>query len=271
MTVAKSLTFSTQSTVAPPFIDIRDVHMEFRAAVALDRVSLAIGEGEFFVIVGPSGCGKSTLLLLTAGLLQPSSGSLLVQGEQIRGAYTKAGIAFQNHNLLEWRTVLQNVELPLEIRGIRNDSFMARARELLQLVGLAGFENHYPHQLSGGMRQRAALCRALVGDLPLLLMDEPFGALDALSREEHQLLLQDLWLRERKTVLFITHDVREAILLADRVAVMSSRPGRIVEIVDINLARPRPQTVSETPDFIEYVRRIRAALFAQPAPTGPTR
>jgi len=240
--------------------------MEFGSAVALDRVSLAVAEREFFAIVGPSGCGKSTLLLLAAGLLRPSAGMLLVEGERVRGAYTKAGIAFQNHNLLEWRTVIENVELPLEIRGIRNPRFLARARELLRLVGLDGFENHYPHQLSGGMRQRTALCRALVGDLPLLLMDEPFAALDAMSREEHQILLQNVWLHERKTVLFITHDVREAILLADRVAVMSPRPGRILDIVEIALPRPRLQEMSESPDFIAYIRRIRSALSSKASP-----
>jgi NitT/TauT family transport system ATP-binding protein len=208
-------------------------------------------------------------LLLTAGLLTQSSGAITIEGSPVRGAYTNAGIAFQHANLLDWRTVWRNVVLPLEIRGLKTDRFFARARELLKLVGLAGFENHYPHQLSGGMRQRVALCRALVCDLPLLLMDEPFGALDALSREEHQMMLQDVWLRERKTVLFITHDVREAILLADRVAIMSPRPGRILSIVDIELPRPRRQEVSETPEFIEYVRRIRASLFARRDPVAP--
>lgn len=250
-----------------PFIEARGVRMNFGATVALDRLDLTIAEHEFFTILGPSGCGKSTFLLLAAGLLQPSAGSIVIGGQPVRGAYTNAGIAFQHHNLLEWRSVLRNVLLPLEIRRTETEPFLARARQLLSLVGLAGFEDHYPHQLSGGMRQRAALCRALVCDLPLLLMDEPFGALDALSREEHQLMLQEVWLRERKTVLLITHDIREAILLSDRVAVMSPRPGRILEIVDIDLPRPRRQDVSETPAFIEYVRRIRAMLFAK-SPSG---
>jgi NitT/TauT family transport system ATP-binding protein len=251
-----------------PFIECRDVRMAFGEVLALERLGLQVAEREFCAIVGPSGCGKSTLLLLSAGLLQPSAGTLAIRGTPVRGAYTDAGIAFQNHNLLEWRTVLDNVHLPLEIRRIKDARFFARARELLALVGLGGFEQHYPHQLSGGMRQRVALCRALVCDLPLLLMDEPFGALDAMSREEHQLMLQDLWLRERKTVLFITHDVREAILLADRVAVMSPRPGRILDIVDIDLPRPRRQDASETPEFIEYVRRIRGTLFANARPSA---
>jgi NitT/TauT family transport system ATP-binding protein len=243
--------------------------MQFGPVLALDGVTLSIAEHEFFAILGPSGCGKSTLLLLAAGLLPPSAGTLAIAGERVRGAYTDAGIAFQHANLLEWRTVWRNVVLPLEIRRLKTERFLARARELLNLVGLAGFENHYPHQLSGGMKQRVALCRALVCDLPLLLMDEPFGALDALSREEHQLMLQDLWLRERKTVLFITHDVREAILLADRVAVMSQRPGRIQDVVEIALPRPRGQEVSETPEFIAYARRIRAGLFSRQTGRAP--
>ena len=237
--------------------------MNFGSTLALDNVDLNVREHEFFAIVGPSGCGKSTLLLLAAGLLTPSSGMVLIEGRPVHGAYTSAGIAFQNHNLLEWRTVLSNVLLPLEIRRIATERYLARARDLLRVVGLDGFEDHYPHQLSGGMRQRAAICRALVCDLPLLLLDEPFGALDALSREEHQLMLQDLWMRERKTVLLITHDVREAILLSDRVAVMAPRPGQIVGTVDIGLPRPRGQDVSETPPFIEYSRRIRAMLFTK--------
>jgi NitT/TauT family transport system ATP-binding protein len=251
-----------------PFIEARDVRMAFGEVVALERVGIQVAESEFFAIVGPSGCGKSTLLLLTAGLLSPTAGGIAIRGTSVRGAYTDAGIAFQHHNLLEWRTVLGNVLLPLEIRRIKEQRFFARARELLALVGLGGFENHYPFQLSGGMRQRVALCRALVCDLPLLLMDEPFGALDAMSREEHQLMLQDLWLRERKTVMFITHDVREAILLADRVAVMSPRPGRILDIVDIDIPRPRRQDASETPEFISYVRRIRSTLFAHARPAA---
>jgi len=251
-----------------PFIEARGVRMNFGSTLALDHVDLAVREHEFFTIVGPSGCGKSTLLLLAAGLLAPSAGALLIEGRPVRGAYTSAGIAFQHHNLLEWRSVLGNVLLPLEIRRIETEHYLARAKRLLSLVGLDGFEDHYPYQLSGGMRQRAAICRALVCDLPLLLLDEPFGALDALSREEHQLMLQDLWMRERKTVLLITHDVREAILLSDRIAVMSPRPGRILDTVQIDLPRPRRQDISETPAFIDYSRRIRAMLFARETGSG---
>ncbi len=248
----------------PPFIEARDLRKAFAGRAALDGLNLAVAERQFCAIVGPSGCGKSTLLLLAAGLLQPSAGRILIRGDRVAGPYTNAGITFQNHNLLEWRTVLGNVELPLEIRALRTERFLARARELIATVGLGGFEQHFPHQLSGGMRQRAALCRALVCDLPLLLMDEPFGALDALTREEHQLLLQDVWLKERRTVLFITHDVREAIFLADRVAVMAPRPGRILETIEIDLPRPRRHDVSETQAFNDYVRRIRALLRPEP-------
>ena len=233
------------------------------SVVALDGISLDVAEGEFFSILGPSGCGKSTLMLLIAGLMRASSGTLLVEGKPLAGAYTNAGITFQHHNLLEWRSVLANVLLPLEIRQQKTEPYVARARKLLETVGLANDERLYPHQLSGGMRQRAALCRALVCNLPLLLMDEPFGALDALTREEHQLMLQDIWLRERKTVVFITHDVREAILLSDRVAVMTSRPGRILDVVAIDLPRPRAQEASETPEFNAYVRRIRTMLHTR--------
>lgn len=252
-----------QTSMSKPFIEARGVRMNFGSTLALENVDLTVREHEFFTIVGPSGCGKSTLLLLAAGLLKPSAGTLVMEGQSIRGAYTNAGIAFQHHNLLEWRSVMRNVLLPLEIRRIETEQYLARAKDLLSLVGLAGFEDHYPHQLSGGMRQRAAICRALVCDLPLLLLDEPFGALDALSREEHQLMLQDVWIRERKTVLLITHDVREAILLSDRIAVMAPRPGRILDTIDIELPRPRPQDISETPAFIEYSRRIRSMLFAK--------
>ena len=246
-----------------PFIEASGIQMDFGSTHALDPIDLTIRQHEFFTIVGPSGCGKSTFLMLVAGLLQPTSGRLLINGSPVQGAYTDAAIAFQNHNLLEWRTVLQNVLLPLEIRHTKTDHFLKRAKDLIKLVGLEGFEDHYPHQLSGGMRQRAAICRALVCDLPLILLDEPFGALDALTREEHQMMLQNVWMQERKTVLLITHDVREAILLSDRVAVMTPRPGRILDIINIDLPRPRAQDTSDTPAFIDYARQVRTKLSAK--------
>jgi len=253
------------STGGAPIVEVRNLDMVFESkahsVVALDGVSIEIQNEEFFVIVGPSGCGKSTLMLLVAGILAPTAGQLLVGGQSLSGPYTEAGIAFQHHNLLEWRTVLKNIVLPLEIRGQKSDATLKRVDDLIALVGLTGFEDNYPYQLSGGMCQRVALCRALVCDLPLLLMDEPFGALDALTREVHQLMLQKLWLHERRTVIFITHDVREAVLLADHVAVMSARPGRVRKVLTIDLPRPRDQSISETPEFNRYVHEIRDLLF----------
>jgi NitT/TauT family transport system ATP-binding protein len=247
-----------------PSIAITDLRMQFvseqGSVLALDGVSLEVQQQEFFSIVGPSGCGKSTLLLLIAGLLSPSSGELLVGGRKLRGPYTDAAIVFQQDNLLEWRTILNNVVLPAEIRRLNREVYRRRAMELLGAVGLRGFEHSYPYQLSGGMRQRAALCRALICDLPLLLMDEPFGALDALTREEQQVMLQQIWLQHQKTVVFVTHDIREAILLSDRVAVMSARPGIIQDIVPIDLPRPRAREMTETLEFNRYVGRIRRIL-----------
>jgi NitT/TauT family transport system ATP-binding protein len=247
-----------------PFIAIRELRMAFggaeKSVLALDGVTLTVREREFFSIVGPSGCGKSTLLLLIAGLLTPTAGDLLVRGHSLTGPYTEAAVVFQQDNLLEWRTVLANVVLPAEIRGLPLDTYRQRALDLLERVGLRGFEHCYSHQLSGGMRQRAALCRALLCDLPLLLMDEPFGALDALTREEQQLMLQRIWLQDQKTVVFVTHDIREAILLSDRVAVMSPRPGLIHEVVPIDLPRPRDRELTETVEFNRYVGHLRRGL-----------
>ncbi len=253
------------------FIAIKDLRMRFvsgqGSVLALDGISLDVQQREFFSVVGPSGCGKSTLLLLIAGLLVASDGGLLIDGRKLTGAYTDAAVVFQQDGLLEWRTIINNVVLPAEIRRLDRQTYRRRARELLAVAGLQGFEHHYPYQLSGGMRQRAALCRALICDLPLLLMDEPFGALDALTREEHQVMLQDLWLQHQKTVVFVTHDIREAILLSDRVAVMSPRPGTVQEIVPIALPRPRSREMTETVEFNRYVGRIRRALEkAQLAP-----
>src|SRR5262249_21538847 len=204
------------------------------------RLSLAACEGEFVALVGPSGCGKSTLLKLVSGLIPLSSGVIRVNSELVRRPTASVGIVFQNPVLMAWRATLRNILLQIEIPGRDVEGYRAPARELIQLVGLDGFENAYPHQLSGGMQQRVGLCRALVHDPDLLLMDEPFGALDALMREQMNAELQRIWMERRKTVLFITHSISEAVYLADRVPVMSPRPGRIVGEIKVELARPAP-------------------------------
>jgi NitT/TauT family transport system ATP-binding protein len=229
---------------------------------ALSEIELAIGAGEFVSIVGPSGCGKSTLLMLVAGLIPPTTGSIEVGGATVKGAVGNVAIVFQRDVLLDWRTVLANVLLPVEIKKLDPASHRRKACELLRSVGLEEFEDKYPAELSGGMRQRAAICRALVQDPGLLLMDEPFGALDALTREQMNLDLQRMWLRDRNTVLFITHSIEEAVLLSDRVVVMSSRPGRIADIVDNDLPRPRGAHTRSEPHFVEHVERIRRHFLA---------
>ena len=229
---------------------------------ALDEIDLAIDAGEFVSIVGPSGCGKSTLLMLISGLIPATTGAIAVGGTPVKGAVGNVAIVFQRDVLLEWRTVLANVLLPVEIKKLDPVSHRRKAQDLLRSVGLEEFEDKYPGELSGGMRQRVAICRALVQDPGLLLMDEPFGALDALTREQMNLDLQRMWLRDRNTVLFITHSIEEAVLLSDRVVVMSSRPGRIADIVTVDLARPRGAHTRSDARFVEHVERIRRHFLA---------
>jgi NitT/TauT family transport system ATP-binding protein len=229
---------------------------------ALGSVDIEIGAGEFFAVVGPSGCGKSTLLRMIAGLVPASSGIVEVAGKQVDGPVTDLGIVFQSPVLLDWRTVLGNVLAQIELRGLDGKTYEATARRLLEAVGLKGFEDRYPFELSGGMRQRAAIVRALIHDPPLLLMDEPFGALDALTREQLRLDLEALWLSRRKTVVFITHSIDEAVLLADRVAVMSPRPGRIERLLTIDLPRPRGLEARQSAVFAEVVAEV-TALFLE--------
>jgi NitT/TauT family transport system ATP-binding protein len=245
-------------------IGIEDVSLIYRAkksAVhALDRVSLCASEGEFVALVGPSGCGKSTLLKLVAGLMPPSSGVIRVNSEAVAGPTASIGIVFQNPLLMAWRSTLRNILLQVEIRGLDVEDYRATAEELIQLVGLEGFENAYPHQLSGGMQQRVGLCRALIHDPDLLLMDEPFGALDALTREQMNTELQRIWMERRKTVLFITHSISEAVFLGDRVLIMSPRPGRIVGEINVDLARPRTVASTEKLEFGHFTRQVRRHL-----------
>jgi NitT/TauT family transport system ATP-binding protein len=231
--------------------------------VALQDIDFAIGEGEFVAIVGPSGCGKSTLLKILAGLLPTSRGEALLRGSPIAGPRRDIGIVFQAPVLFPWRNVRDNVLLPIDVQRLGRDTHRRLAAELLALVGLAEFAERYPWELSGGMQQRVAIVRALIHDPAMLLMDEPFGALDAMTREQMNVELQRIWLEKRKTVLFITHSIAEAVFLADRVLVMTPRPGRIMDDLSIELARPRPLEVLNTPEFGAYVQRIRARFSAQ--------
>ncbi|MGI8418731.1 MAG: ABC transporter ATP-binding protein [Nakamurella sp.] len=224
---------------------------------ALTDISLVVPKGHFVSVVGPSGCGKSTLMMIAAGLRTCTAGKVLVNGSVVSGPQAATGIVFQNHTLLEWRTSLENILLQVELRGLRKREYRARAMELLQSVGLESFEHRRPNELSGGMRQRVALCRALIHDPPVLLMDEPFGALDALTRDQMMLDLQTIWLERRKTVLFVTHSIPEAVFLSDRVVVMTPRPGRIDDVIDIDLPRPRTMDTTTGPIFNGYVQTIR--------------
>jgi NitT/TauT family transport system ATP-binding protein len=227
---------------------------------ALDNISLTATDREFVAVLGPSGCGKSTLLKLIAGLIPPSSGTIRVNGRPITGPTASIGIVFQSPLLMAWRTVLQNVLLQIEIRNLSVAAYRTAARDLIRLVGLEGFEDAHPHQLSGGMQQRVGLCRALIHDPDLLVMDEPFGALDAMTREQMNAELQRIWIERRKTVLFITHSIAEAVYLADRVLVMSPRPGRIVGEIIVDLPRPRTVATTELPAFVQLTREVRRCL-----------
>ncbi len=235
----------------------KEYHVRGKKVLALDSIDLAVAQGEFVTVVGPSGCGKSTLLNLIVGLLRSSSGRILFRGDPINGICTKIGYVTQKDNLLPWRTLIENVEIALEIRGIENSARRQRAQELIAQVGLSGFEDHYPHELSGGMRQRANIIRTLIYDPELILMDEPFGPLDAQTRVVLQDQLLKLWLASRKTIVFITHDLVEAITLADRVVLMTSRPGRIKSIENVTIPRPRNVfQIHERPEFRSAYERL---------------
>ena len=230
---------------------------------ALEQVSVGARRGEFLSVLGPSGCGKSTLLMIAAGLLRPSSGAVSIDGAPVTRPRTDIGIVFQSPVLLEWRTALGNVMLQAEAKKLERTAAKRRARDLLGAVGLGGFEDKYPHELSGGMRQRVSLCRALIHDPSQLLMDEPFGALDALTRDQLVLDLQQICNQRRMTVLFVTHSVPEAVFLSDRIMVMTPRPGRLDRMIDIELPRPRTLAMRETPKFAGYIREILDLFLAR--------
>jgi NitT/TauT family transport system ATP-binding protein len=228
--------------------------------VALAKVSLKIQPQEFVTIVGPSGCGKSTLLMIIAGLIPPSSGEIVVGNHKVTKPITDVGIVFQRDLLFDWRTVLGNITIQGDVRGLDREQTRKRALELLELVNLREFADRYPWELSGGMRQRVAICRALVHDASLLLLDEPFGALDALTRDQLNLDLQEIWSVNRRTAVLVTHSIPEAILLADRVLVMSPRPGRIVAEIKVDLPRPRSLDMQETSTFLAHLHEIRKTM-----------
>ncbi len=257
-------------SAAAPFVEIEDVDLRYAESdetQALSGLKMAVRKGEFAAVVGPSGCGKSSLMKLVTGLLPPTGGTMRVAGQTVNGPLKIVGMAFQNATLLPWRDILSNTMLPLEIvqphraqLRSRRSEYEARAHALLATVGLAGFERKNPWMLSGGMQQRASLCRALIHSPELLMLDEPFGALDAFTREELWGVLQDLWMRQRFTCILVTHDLREAAYLADVVHVMSARPGRIIGTHRVDL--PRPRTVESTfePAFVDIVHRIRGEI-----------
>lgn len=245
-------------------VDIQAITKIFRRqgepTLALDTVDLAIKPAEFVCLLGPSGCGKSTLLNVVAGFLRPDAGAILVDGDPVSGPGADRCMLFQSPTLFPWLTARDNVLFGPRAQRTLSGRAVRRADELLDIVGLRGFEDHYPHQLSGGMRHRAAFARALINQPPILLMDEPFAALDAITRASMQVFLLGLWEQLKMTILFVTHDVEEATLLADRVCVMSPRPGRIMTITDITLPRPRTQETMDTSEFIALRRRLRQQL-----------
>jgi len=258
---------------ADHFVDFQNVWLAYNDELlsqnhfAVEDINLQVKQGEFIAIVGPSGCGKSTFMKLTTGLKKPSRGQIYVDGQPVNGPLKISGMAFQSPSLLPWRTTLDNVLLPLEIVEPYRSNFKekkaeyeARAIHLLQTVGLKGYERKFPWELSGGMQQRASICRALIHEPKMLLLDEPFGALDAFTREELWCILRDLWTEQKFNVILVTHDLRESVFLADTVYVMSKSPGRFVVKREIDLPRPRDLEVTYTPEFTDIVHELRGHI-----------
>lgn len=265
---------ANRGTSSPPdpsrWIDIDGVTKVYTTRAgdnvqALTEVSLTVERGEFVSLVGPSGCGKTTLLKILAGLIPHTTGSVSIAGTTVKGPQRETGLVFQAPTMLPWRTILENVMLPVEVQKLDKTKYRKRALELLEMVGLDGFEAKYPSELSGGMQQRAGICRALVHDPEVLLMDEPFGALDAMTREYMNVELLKIWKESGKTIVFVTHSIPEAVFLSDRVVVMSPRPGKVEEIIDDELARPRELSVMTSPEAGVYTSRIREYFNAEGA------
>jgi NitT/TauT family transport system ATP-binding protein len=269
-----------------PFVDFSHVWLAYneellaKGQFAVEDIDMRIGVGEFIAIVGPSGCGKSTFMKLATGLRMPSKGTILIDGREVAGPLKITGMAFQSSSLLPWRTTLDNVLLPLEIVEpyrftfrAKHDEYAEKAKKLLQSVGLGGYENKFPWELSGGMQQRASICRALIHEPKMLLLDEPFGALDAFTREELWCILRDLWTAQRFNVILVTHDLREAVFLADTVYVMSRSPGRMLVRREIELPRPRDLEVTYTKAFTDIVLELREHIGAirKPLTANPDR
>ena len=269
-TIFEAFTMTQES-----FVDFQNVWLAYNDELlaqnhfAVEDINLQVKQGEFIAIVGPSGCGKSTFMKLTTGLKMPSKGRILVDGQPVTGPLKISGMAFQASSLLPWRTTLDNVLLPLEIVEPyrsnfkqKKEEYAQRARKLLNTVGLGGYEDKFPWQLSGGMQQRASICRALIHEPKMLLLDEPFGALDAFTREELWCILRDLWTEQRFNVILVTHDLRESVFLADTVYVMSKSPGRFVVKREIDLPRPRDLEITYTPEFTNIVHELRGHIGA---------
>jgi NitT/TauT family transport system ATP-binding protein len=256
--------FGPNERLREPVILVQHLSTIFRngngGLQALDDLSFTVDFEEFVCVLGPSGCGKTTLLRAIAGLLPPTSGEIRFKGENLHGPRQGVGLVFQKANLLPWRTVLENITLPLELAETPRLSAVEKAQELIALVGLDGFEGTLPRDLSGGMAQRVAIARALVHDPDVLLLDEPFGSLDALTRERMAIELMRIWQQRRKTVVMVTHSISEALLLADRVLVLSPRPGQLRLDLEVDLPRPRDEETRYTPEFIALARRLRSAI-----------
>ena len=264
--------------IEDPLVDIAGVELRYDGGtLAVQNLDMSVGRDEFVALVGPSGCGKSSLMKLASGLVKPTAGRILVSGAPVSGPLKIVGMAFQNPSLLPWRSTLDNLLLPLEIvqpfRGrfrAEKRTFKKEAEALLASVGLTGFEQRFPWELSGGMQQRASLCRALIHKPSLLLLDEPFGALDAFTREELWEVLQGIWMERKFTAILVTHDLREAVYLADRVVVMSARPGRVIAEHVVDLPRPRTLEMTFTSHFVELTHELREHIRLERTSTGAT-